>query len=279
MSKRIKKFIYTAKKINKSLLSECIEAFTYLLWLSTAPISEKVFVNCLEDYQFAKAAIYAKLNRLHKKGFIHKIRQKKSNFLSLITPWQNIVWGDLDRLKVDNCKKEWPGLWRLLVYDIPEKERYKRDALRSYLKSLGFAKIQGSCWVSPYDFSSQVYEFCRHYELLNYICLYEGKFFAGRNIDNLVEELWNLNKLDQEYQNVIELCNKSKEIVETENLKVQQYYDIYFKAYSLFSNVLKKDPFLPKNFLKSWPREKAENLFQKFSRAVYKEISSAKISL
>ncbi len=37
----------------------------------------------------------------------------------------------------------------LLLFDIPEKERYKRDWLRSELLGLGFEMIQKSVWLGP----------------------------------------------------------------------------------------------------------------------------------
>ncbi len=42
------------------------------------------------------------------------------------------------------------GVWKLVIFDIPEKQRNVRTFLRNRLKSLGFRKWQASIWVSPY---------------------------------------------------------------------------------------------------------------------------------
>lgn len=47
--------------------------------------------------------------------------------------------------------KRWDKRWRLVVFDIPEKRRKVRNALRDMIISLGFVKIQNSVWVYPYD--------------------------------------------------------------------------------------------------------------------------------
>lgn len=56
------------------------------------------------------------------------------------------------RLKISkkNFKlSRWDGKWRLLAFDIPEKNRRTRDKLREYLFILGFKPIQKSVWITP----------------------------------------------------------------------------------------------------------------------------------
>jgi DNA-binding transcriptional regulator PaaX len=47
-------------------------------------------------------------------------------------------------------KMKWDGRWRILIFDIPEKEKYKRDALRRRLNDMGLKQLQQSVWVTPY---------------------------------------------------------------------------------------------------------------------------------
>src|SRR5689334_2663216 len=42
------------------------------------------------------------------------------------------------------------GVWKLVIFDIPEKQMYVRTVLRAKLKSLHFKKWQNSIWVSPF---------------------------------------------------------------------------------------------------------------------------------
>lgn len=265
MGKQMKRFKYRIKKISKSLLSECMDGFLYILWFSSRPLTEKILTSCLED-RFRKEAIYANVNRLYRKGFISKIKRKNRIMINLQKAPEYIIWSDLERLKVEKYKSKWDGLWRLVIYDIPEKQRYKRDALRRYLKELGFGKIQESCWVSPYDFSSQIHNFCATQKSLSHICIYEGNLFAGKDIDNLVEEVWRLKQLNEEYKKFIDVCKEGLEKIETEELNPKECYNVYFQLYSTFAETIRKDPFLPRVFVKDWLRESAERLFKKFSQ-------------
>lgn len=52
--------------------------------------------------------------------------------------------------------KKWDGLWRLVMFDIPEKQRAFRDVLRSHLKMIGFAELQKSALVFPFPCEKEI---------------------------------------------------------------------------------------------------------------------------
>lgn len=47
-------------------------------------------------------------------------------------------------------KPEIDGVWKLIIFDIPETERYIRNVFRQKIQTLGFKKWQNSIWVSPF---------------------------------------------------------------------------------------------------------------------------------
>ena len=55
-----------------------------------------------------------------------------------------------NELKI-NKPKEWDGKWRLVIFDIPEKYKKNRNALRNKLKDMGFYQCQKSAWIHPFD--------------------------------------------------------------------------------------------------------------------------------
>lgn len=48
-------------------------------------------------------------------------------------------------------KKSWDKKWRLIIFDIEEKKRARRDGIRQQMRSFGFEKLQDSVWVYPYE--------------------------------------------------------------------------------------------------------------------------------
>ncbi len=94
-------------------------------------------------------------NRLQRRGAV-KIEEKDGQWVVKIT--------DKGRKEILKYKwagfkpksGKWDGLWRMVFFDIPEKQRKSRDELRDFLKMLGMQQMQESVFVSPYDISGEV---------------------------------------------------------------------------------------------------------------------------
>lgn len=47
--------------------------------------------------------------------------------------------------------KRWDRKWRVIIFDISEKQKTLRDKIRQTLMAIGFIRLQNSVWVYPYD--------------------------------------------------------------------------------------------------------------------------------
>ncbi|MDH4330110.1 MAG: hypothetical protein OEV93_00985 [Candidatus Moranbacteria bacterium] len=79
------------------------------------------------------------------------------------------------------CKKpkKWDGKWRIVIFDIPEKDRIFRGILREHLYELKFAKLQQSVFVSPHPFERAILELTRLYSAERYV-----RVITALKIDN-----------------------------------------------------------------------------------------------
>ncbi|MDO8575005.1 MAG: hypothetical protein Q7R61_01890 [bacterium] len=50
----------------------------------------------------------------------------------------------------------WDKKWRLVIFDVPEKYKKAREALRRKLKDLNFVRLQDSVWVTPYPCDDEI---------------------------------------------------------------------------------------------------------------------------
>lgn len=66
-------------------------------------------------------------------------------------------------------KKDWDGKWRLVVFDVPEKIKPARDALREKLKKLGFYELQKSVFVFPYKCEDEIDFVIEFFEMRRYV--------------------------------------------------------------------------------------------------------------
>lgn len=65
--------------------------------------------------------------------------------------------------------REWDEKWRLVMFDIPEKIRKGRDALRKKLKDLEFYELQKSVWAYPYPCEDEINFITEVFDLRPYI--------------------------------------------------------------------------------------------------------------
>ena len=77
---------------------------------------------------------------------------------------------DLDKLNIQT-PKIWDEKWRLVMFDIPEKLRHNRNALRDKLLELGFEELQKSIFVHPYDSSKEISFLVEFFDIRPYIRL------------------------------------------------------------------------------------------------------------
>jgi len=99
---------------------------------------------------------YNSFSYLKKQGFI-KMQHKGSQLYISLTKEGRKKCGkfQIDDLKIKKPIK-WDKKWRILIFDIKEKQRIKREALRGKLKELGLYQLQKSVWVCPYNFFKEI---------------------------------------------------------------------------------------------------------------------------
>ncbi len=80
-------------------------------------------------------------------------------------------------MKIEN--KKWDRKWRIVIFDIPEKIRIGRDALREKLKDMGFYEIQKSAFIIPYECQNEIDFIIEFFDLRKYV-----RFGVLDTIDN-----------------------------------------------------------------------------------------------
>lgn len=85
---------------------------------------------------------------------------------------------DLDRMALP--KQSWDGKWRLIVFDIPDRQKKAREALRQKIKDLGLYPLQKSVFITPYDCENEIDFICSIFEInRNNVLLLEVNRFEG----------------------------------------------------------------------------------------------------
>ena len=67
----------------------------------------------------------------------------------------------------------WDRKWRIVIFDIPQKKKPAREALRFELKKLGFTALQKSVWAFPYPCQNQIDFLVEFFEIRGCVRLLE----------------------------------------------------------------------------------------------------------
>lgn len=84
---------------------------------------------------------------------------------------------DLDKLKINKPLK-WDGLWRMVIFDIPEDRKPARMALASKLKELNFYPMQKSVFIHPYECKDEIDFITEIFSIVPYV-----RFLRVKSID------------------------------------------------------------------------------------------------
>lgn len=74
----------------------------------------------------------------------------------------------IDTLEIKNSEK-WDKKWRIVIFDIPNKYKQAREALREKIKQLGFKQLQKSVWIYPYECEDEVLFIAEIFEVERYV--------------------------------------------------------------------------------------------------------------
>jgi CRISPR-associated endonuclease Cas2 len=122
------------------------------------------------------------VGRLSRDKLIQEKKMPNGSFQLSLTEKGREVATKLDILgSVINFKKpkKWDGKWRIVIFDIPEKDRKFRSILREHLFNLEFRKLQQSVFVSPHPFEKQIIDLTQIYSATSYV-----RVITATKIDN-----------------------------------------------------------------------------------------------
>ena len=105
-----------------------------------------------KDYQRYRVPSYARkvVQGLVDKKLIRVFERRGEMMMSLTEKGERELMRY--KLREKSLKKwHWDKKWRLIIFDIAEKKRLKRDYVRKNMQSFGFVKLQDSVWVYPYE--------------------------------------------------------------------------------------------------------------------------------
>lgn len=95
-------------------------------------------------------------SRLYKQGCIALEKKHHQYYISL-TP-EGIKKAGIYQINALEIRipKHWDNKWRIVIFDIPHRNRFVREVLRGALKQLDFRLLQKSVWIHPFPCKDEI---------------------------------------------------------------------------------------------------------------------------
>jgi len=153
------------------------------LGLSHSPrVSFKILEGVSKEWKdIEKRALKRAINSLYKSKMVDMKYNKKTDTISVILSEEGknrILTYDLDKMEI-KIPKVWDGNWRVVLFDIPEVFKKRRESLRFRLKNLGFFEYQKSVFVHPYDCKNEIDYIIEFSGIRKYV-----RFIVAESLDN-----------------------------------------------------------------------------------------------
>lgn len=150
-------------------------------------------------------------------------------------------------------ERPWDKRIFLIIYDVPEKARIKRDKLRYFLYQINARSLQESTFLTPYNPHQLLLEFINKCKIPGTIIISDIGPDGGigeSTIQDLLVKLYNLDQINERYERFLK---HAKENINPPRFLIFEYLSI-----------LREDPQLPFSLLPSgWLGEEAYILCEK----------------
>jgi DNA-binding transcriptional regulator PaaX len=148
----------------------------------------------------------------------------------------------------------WDSKWRLVILNIPEKERKYRSLLAKNMESLGFRKVRTGVYMSPHPLLSTVRSLATEYGVAQHLTALEVDRIEEEK--KTIQKIWKIDEINQEYK---KFTREAK--IDT----TSSHWPLKAKILEeKFRDIYRKDPHLPLQLLPSnWQGDGAYRAFKR----------------
>jgi phenylacetic acid degradation operon negative regulatory protein len=147
-------------------------------------------------------------------------------------------------------RKKWKGYWYVLSYDVPEKERRYREALRRFLQRMHMGCLQRSVWITHRDIRPEYDDLDKAAGVNTYAHLFEARSVLGREPREIVFQAWDMDRLADAQGRYIDTFTANLHALAKREVGRRDAMRLAREELSAYLAVMQADPLLPMDL---WP--------------------------
>lgn len=139
----------------------------------------------------------------------------------------------------------WKGIWYMLIFDVPERERHYRDTLRRFLKKMRMGCLQKSVWITPRDIRPEYDDLETAASIHTVSYLLETRTVLHRETQELVQDAWNFSWLRELHSHYLSVYEKNLQMLENGTQTVEELILLLHQEAEAYAQCMQSDPLLP----------------------------------
>ncbi len=167
----------TAKEVLSGIFNFAIPFFEAS---SVYRVSARKYKNEHED----RPSYSERIQYLKKQGLIETFIEGKERFIEITPKGLQTIRKIKENDLVIERPEHWDGKWRVVIFDVPNKNKNARDLFRIKLVELGFLKVQESVYVHPFECTSIVASLTERFSINNNVLIMVSEIIQGE--DNFI---------------------------------------------------------------------------------------------
>jgi phenylacetic acid degradation operon negative regulatory protein len=150
---------------------------------------------------------------------------------------------------VAQWKRHWDGLWRMVVFDLPETKSAARKKLRRFLKDSGFGYLQNSVWISPDPLSEITQELSERAKDVESLVTLEARPAASETDAEIVAGAWDFTRINQRYERCLRVFGQLPQVRAKEDGPARDLRRWAQQEKAAWHEAISADPLLPDQLL------------------------------
>jgi phenylacetic acid degradation operon negative regulatory protein len=200
------------------------------------------------------------LSRMRREGWFTTCREGRQASYALTD--RSIRMLDEGRARIfDRGRDDWDGLWRMVIYGVPEERRGERDQARRTLAWHGFGPLAAATWISPHPRLETVRRALADLSATR-IDLLESRSLCRAADREMAFRCWDLDGLGRGYLELIRTYEQLPAPAELAALPGPEALRREVELVASYRTLPFRDPDLPTALLpEGWQGRRAHTLF------------------
>jgi phenylacetic acid degradation operon negative regulatory protein len=232
----------------------------HLRYVGDGVVPMRVLNQLLEVFGVGESTTRVVLSRMRREGWFTTSREGRQTSYALTG--RAIRTLDEGRARIfDRGRDAWDGVWRTVIYAVPEESRGERDRVRRTLAWHGFGPLAAATWISPHPRLETVRDALAGLSATR-IDLLESRALSRAADREMAFRCWDLDALGRDYVELISGYEQLPAAAELSALPGPEALRRQVELVSSYRALPFRDPDLPAALLpEGWPGRRAHELF------------------